>query len=257
MNGDHAPDWPVYSEQAPKMEITHLVDKAMQIQINGYPDMRVVFEQGAVAYWVDYDYPLGAASSLNRVEVLGTKRINNEECYEIMYVSAESGGNVNPTSYWCYVRRMDGIHWVRFTHERDGQTIMEEIDDTFPTPTTIEPGMSWRGHDTQRDAATGEVYTSRIKSAKVEAVVELRMGTCVYNCLKVVMISTNADGVGAPTLVEKYIDGSGLTVLRRKYMGEDNIGGREQLRQSPFIKRNDMRYYLWYDGVTLSLEGNK
>jgi len=251
MSGNHVPNWPVYSSHAPAMEIVPVVDDAMQVEINGNPDMGIVFKQGYLGYWVNYDYPLGKASSITRVEVLGTKRINNEKCYEVKYVNAEPDGKIHPPSYWYYVKRMDKIYWVRFTYERDGQIITEEIDDSCPTPAKIRLGMYWHVHDIQRDTTTGEVYVSRIRTTKAEDVVELRIGSRIHNCLKVVMLNTNADGFGAPTLVEKYIDESGITVLRRKYMGEDNIGGREQLRQSPMINRDDMRYYLWYDSVFL------
>ena len=129
--------------------------------------------------------------------------------------------------------------------------VIEDIDDTSPFPTKIRPGMCWHGHDIQKDAVTGEVYVSRIRSTEVKAVVELQIGPCTHRCLQLVMFSTNADGVGAPTLIEKYIDANGLTSLRRKYMGEDNPGGREQLRRSPWIERDSMRHYLWYDSVFL------
>ena len=256
MSGNHAPNWPVYSSQAPAVEIVPVVDDAkhllqMQVEINGNPDMGIVFKQGYVGYWVDYDYPLGKASSINRVEVLGTKRINNEECYEVKYVNAEPDGEIHPPSYWYYVKRMDKIYWVRFTYERDGQIITEEVDDSCPTPTKIRLGMYWHGHDIQRDTTTGEVYVSRHRSTKAEAVVELRIGSCVYHCLQLVMFSADANGTSAHTLVEKYIDRKGLTILRRKYMGEDNVGDREQLRQSPQIKRDGREYYLWYDSVFL------
>ena len=85
----------IYPDKIPEVEVVHLEDKTMQVQIDGWPDMGVIFKQGYVRYWVDYDYPNGIASLITRVEVLGTEKINNEECYEVRYVCAEPGGNID------------------------------------------------------------------------------------------------------------------------------------------------------------------
>lgn len=245
----------IYPDEIPEIEVVHLEAKTMQVQIDGWSDMGVIFKQGYVRYWVDYDYPNGTASLITRIEVLGTKKINNEECYEVGYVCVEPGGNIdiNLPSYWYYAKRIDKIYWVRFTHKSGARTIVEEVDGSF-IPTTITPGMHWHEHDTQRDATTGAVYVSRRRVETVEDVVKLRIGVCVHHCLRLVMLSTDAKGTSGHTLVEKYIDNNGLTILRRKYMGEDNsgsLGNREQLRQSPRIEHDNRKYYLWYDSVFL------
>ena len=184
----------------------------MQVEINGNPDMGIILQQGYVGHWVDYDYPSGKASTINRVEVVDTKKINDEECYEVEYVSAKPDEVTESPSYWYYTKRADKVYWVRFAHERDSKAIIEDIDDTCPYPTKIEPGMYWHGQETQKNAVTGEVYVSRIRSTKVEPVVELRIGARIHRCLKLLVLGTNADGIGAPTLVEKYINEHGFTI---------------------------------------------
>jgi hypothetical protein len=121
----------VYPKEMPEVEIVPLVDKRMHVQIDGWPDMGVIFKRGYVRYWVDYNYPERTASLITRVEVLGTREIKDEECYEVKYVCAEPGGDVSPPSYWYYAKRADKIYWVQFTHKSDDQTIIEEVDGSF------------------------------------------------------------------------------------------------------------------------------
>jgi|GEM_PF-2083055 len=250
MNEEYGLNSLVYPETVPEVEVVHLADGTMQVQINGWPDMGIVFKRGYLRYWVDYDYPAGIASFVSRVEVLGTKKINDEECYEVKYVGAQPGGDIDSPSYWYYAERGDKIFWVRFVHRKNDRTVIEEVDGSL-IPMKLKPGMHWYERDTQRDATTGAIYVNRRGIEKVEGVVDLRIGSCSYQCLRLVMFSVDVAGASAHTLVEKYIDGEGLTVLRRKYMGEDNMGGRKQLQQSTWIEHDNRRYYLWYDSIFL------